>query len=260
MAIAATYNKRPYSFESTTKGRDAKKLHIHSVVEPIEKTFTIPTCILTNEFGIKSFVIGTCHVVDKESFQNPFFQKILGKCSVLYSEGGSYIFNSYPFGTQRNEEPQYQHDRFRYPLDVRITEIAEERKLPIFALDEGIPKLDEDTLTMCADRLELGAEKMEDLYRRNWETITLSPNYPKLIESWKAADIPFLKQIRKNTPKEYLLREGHWVKKLIPKLRKARKPIAIVVGAAHLVGRHSLSERLKRAGLKVELLTNSSQI
>ena len=51
---------------------------------------------ITNQHNITSYLIGTIHCVDEESFDNDEIKKIINSCSFLYTEAGKHTFNLRP--------------------------------------------------------------------------------------------------------------------------------------------------------------------
>ncbi len=261
MTLATVSTKRSRPVESMIEPGPAKQLCTTlNVNKAPQSRLTGISYTVTNKFGVKSYFIGTCHFVDKEAFENPLLQEMINKSSILYTEAGPYVFNLFPFGTQKNENPKYQHNPFRYPLDVRITEMAAKRKILTIALDEGVPEQDRWLRSSYELRVEEGAEAAEDKFRRGWEKDMGTKVNQEAFVAWKNGDIPSLPKIGKKLSEESLEREAHWAKQLIPKLDRTRYPICVAVGATHLTTAGSLLERCKRVGYKVQLITTAADI
>lgn len=61
---------------------------------------------VTNNQGVESYLVGTWHVVDKPSIKDPDINKIIDKCSVLYTEMGNYCFLTSSQGSVPEENHQ----------------------------------------------------------------------------------------------------------------------------------------------------------
>jgi len=219
------------------------------------------TYTITNSYGVTSFLVGTMHIIDQESFNNKKVKELIRKCSRVYTEAGEHLFNEWPRCRKHNAQSNYPHFPFRYAYDVAITMEAENACIPIISLDEGIPFYDklhaesQETLdTLGADYVE---KQMMDYHE---EVSRLGPSFLKTVEAWKQGNVVALQKIFRNQDLSLneLRRQKHWVKKLIPCLQMTQRPVAIAVGALHVIGENSLSESFQKAGFQVELLRDNS--
>ncbi len=217
---------------------------------------------ITNSKGVKSYLIGTIHIVDKESVQDPAIQEIIGKCSALYSESGMNCTLFEPQASMPEGDHQYSNFPFRYSYDTAITLAAWLKKIPIFSLDEGVPHRDQAVAEGRKALLEIGINELELTYMQVCSLNSAGPEYRSSLREWKNSNTASFKKSRMEDSEHYPFdryitqREEHWVKTLIPKLLNTEQPIAIAVGVNHVVGEDSLSERFARAGLKVEIISS----
>jgi len=217
---------------------------------------------VTNQKGVKSYLVGTCHTVNKESTLDPAISEIIEKCAALYSELGINHFISAAQGSMPEEAHPYQYIPLRYSYDIAITLAAWCKKVPIISLDKGIPYRDKQLAEARKKMQEEGIDKFEQSFMKMRAKSSCNPESFRTLNAWKNSNIACLKRCRDDCLKEPFFdqlvtqREEYWVKTLIPKLLNTEQPIAIAVGAAHVVGDNSLSERFARAGLKVELISS----
>jgi hypothetical protein len=215
---------------------------------------------VTNQKGVKSYLIGTNHFVDKESVQDPAIMEIIGKCSALYSEFGINLFITSAHGSMPEGDHQYWDIPLRYKYDTAITLAAWCKKIPITSLDEGVPYRDAQQAEGRKTLEKCGVDEIERLFMEQASMFSRDPDLLLSLQQWKNGDIQSFKQDRYNDDdglnyRRITQREEHWVKTLIPKLLETEQSIAIAVGASHVVGDNSLSERFAKSGLKVELIS-----
>ena len=208
---------------------------------------------VTTEFTTH-FLIGTTHIVDEESFDNQAIQKIINSCSFLYTEAGKHTFNLRPGSRKLKGNPKYAHIPVRFPYDAAIALAAEKKKIPNIGLDIGNLEFDAVCRENYANFAKLGPAESE---RRMMEIDASKQHELSLqLKMWKAGNAPALKELRQEIYLTQLERENRWCQVLIPHLRTAREPIAIAVGALHVLGHKSLSERFKEEGFEVKYLTS----
>ncbi len=208
---------------------------------------------ITNDQGVESYLVGTSHVVDKSSIQDPDINKIIDKCSVLYTELGHYTFLTSSQGSEPEEEHQYQHLPFRYSYDTAFTIAAWCKKIPEISLDISFPGRSERYEESFRIIRELGPDEFEEGLMGEYEKLCADgPPGGSRFYAWKKGDILAREKDRKNDfDVECVEREKHWAKILVPHLRSTTQPICIAVGAYHVVG-DGLPEIFRKAGLKVE--------
>jgi uncharacterized protein YbaP (TraB family) len=211
---------------------------------------------ITNPKGVKSYLIGTFHNLDAESLQRSNFQQIVDKCSALYSEAGTNFFISSAHGSNPEEDHPYKGVKYRYYLDLAITLRAWYNNIPIVALDqEGAAS---QLREFCRQKgYEMGPDAFEKLDMQELEIRSQYTEFKKAFKAWSTGDIGALAVIRKTMHEDddETRREDQWLKILMPKLLEGQKSICIAVGAAHVVGTNSISDRIEKAGCKVELIT-----
>jgi len=215
---------------------------------------------VTNSIGVKSFLIGTMHTVDKESVEDKRFRKILDKCSTLYTEMGNNFLITSSHGSIPEGDHPYRHIPLRYAYDEAIGIYAWCKKIPNISLDEKIPdqalalsSLIQRMRTKGPDFCEKVvmdnlANTTNETLLKKWKDGSVFKVVPRPRDSAEAEEMHFAEELH---------RENVWCETLIPTLLTTQKPICIAVGAIHVAGAGSLSERFKKAGLKVELLPNN---
>jgi len=202
---------------------------------------------VTNDKGVESYLVGTCHVVDQASIKDPDINKIMDKCSTLYTEMGNYVFLTSAQGSMQEDNHQYQHIPIRYYYDVAFTIAAWCRKIPSLSLDVSVPgnKIEETWhLIRKVDTDTMEKKLMNELEKEDPKN--------RVFLAWKSAHIEFVENRRRNLGcTEAIEREKHWAKTLVPHLQNTTQPICIAVGAFHVVG-DGLLEIFSNAGLKIE--------
>lgn len=222
-------------------------------VIPKNRDFGI-TYEVTNQKGVKSYLIGTMHAVDKESVQDPAIMEIIGKCSALYSELGTNLFITSAAGSMPEGDHQYSTIPLRHTYDIAITLAAWCKKIPIISLDRGVVERDDEVTEYHEILQAVGADRVEEIFMFNSAIVSCDPNAFRDLQTWKNSDLESMQKHRVvSTGGDK--RENHWLKTLIPKLLETEQPIAIAVGAGHVLGKDSLSERFAESGLKVALIS-----
>lgn len=220
---------------------------------------------VTNQKGVTSYLIGTCHTVDKESIQDPAIWEIMEKCRALYSELGPNHFIPAAQGSMPEGAHPYQHIPLRYSYDTAITLAAWCKKVPIISLDKGVPCRDKQLAEAREKMQEEGIDKFEQSFMGMCAKKSYNPESLRTLHAWKNGNIACLKRCRDDYSKEpsfdqfVTQREKRWADTLIPKLLQTNESIAIAVGVGHIVGENNLSERFAKAGLKVKLLSSQPQ-
>lgn len=210
---------------------------------------------ITNDYGVESYLIGTWHVVDKPSINDPDINKIIDKCSVLYTEKGNYRFLDSSQGSLLEENHQYQHIPFRYSYDTALTIVAWCKKIPVMSLDYSFPGNAERWERTWRSFRDRGPDETErnfmDVYKK--AGVDGYGSRDPGFRAWKKGDIFALQNTRKSTAQSFqsIEREKHWAKTLVPHLMSSTQPICIAVGVYHTVG-NGLPEIFRKAGLKVE--------
>jgi uncharacterized protein YbaP (TraB family) len=222
--------------------------HFFPVSSPIGVTYAI-----TNQQGVTSFLMGTCHSVDKESFNNKEIKKIIEKCSCLYTETGKHLLDLWSDYDWSNHA--LDHIVLPYSYDHAITIAAKKQKIPIKALDEGIPSCDKKFQQLAMVIAKYGKNHIRNAFMDNRGKNEGKTAKIKIFEAWKKGNIPLFQYCRKERLSQCTEREAHWVKTLIPHLKTTQKPIVVAVGVTHVVGEDGLSETLKKAGFDVRLIT-----
>jgi uncharacterized protein YbaP (TraB family) len=211
---------------------------------------------ITSPQGVKSYLIGTAHMVDRESIQKSGFQRIIAKCSRLYTEAGNDVCIINPYTGLLETEESYKHLPFHYFLDTAITLEAQYRKIPVYALDTGIVCVEKMMDVALNGAKEMGPEAHQKIMMKTLEELFENTSLLTVIKDWKARDVKAMAAVRDSMEYQLIaLREDRWMDILLP--LSVEKPICVAVGSGHIVGYDSLTERFKNEGFKVEPITRS---
>jgi hypothetical protein len=210
---------------------------------------------ITNQYGITSFLIATCHHVDEDSFYHPSIEPMIQQCTKVYTEMGAHSVNLLSHYNWSRSNRTYNRNMISYFYDLAIELAAKKHHIPIQALDEGIASCDKTFQELASCIKKVGEETFIQYMIEDSAKEGMNPLRMKISKAWKQGNLPFLQVCRKKlNSSERLQREAHWLKTLIPHLATTQKPIAIAVGALHVVGQNSLSEKLQEAGFKIQLI------
>ena len=209
--------------------------------------------------GIESYLIGTVHNADQKTIQQSCFYRIMEKnISILYSELGIFDVIGSPQISIPEAPHQYQHIKYRYVLDTAIVLEAILRRIPIVALDVSPEKEAEEIAKV---------KNIDPLYAEKWRmdrTLGSSPKFSAFLNKLRYGRVRSILAVRKyeklDKPYFFEPREERWAQILIPALLNTHNPICIAVGACHLVGKNSLSDRFKKAGCNVELIHSTNPL
>jgi hypothetical protein len=211
-----------------------------------------------NNKGVKSYLIGTCHNADQNMIVTSYFHEIMDKCSALYNETGPPVFVT-PLHYCLKGAQKYSHIQYRYKLDTAIWMAACRMHIPIISLDAGLPAYDLMKVAFKAELSRLGPSEVEKRFLLDAELLNNNPNFIEMHNNIQQGDVTALGALREGTRTKFGdERETHWSEVLIPQLTNTQKPICIAVGALHVFGRDSLSDRFQKAGLTVTLIPPSS--
>lgn len=136
-------------------------------------------------------------------------------------------------------------------VDHHYHEIAKEGKKQIIPLETVEAQLSFFSELPAADEAAFLAQTLDEIEK-------LRPMMDQMITAWKTGDAPALDKLMnesmKGQPKLYkrLLvdRNASWIPK-IEKLIQEGRPAVVIVGCAHLVGKDSVVEMLRRKGFTV---------
>jgi len=180
---------------------------------------------------------------------------LVDRCTVLYNECKGDFFLSSAHGSNPEGDHEFKHVEYRYVLDAAITLRAWYNRIPIIALDEGIPEVSQFRDHQRKRWRAMGPDAYEKEYM---EDRVLLAQDSKRKNIWKYGSITMLLEERKRYPKsEYAERERRWAEIIIPALKKAETPICIAVGGAHLVGENSLTDLLKKARFTITRISSA---
>ncbi len=210
--------------------------------------------------GIESYLIGVTHNSNEEMITQSCFHRILDQCSTLYTEAGVNIFVTSPHLNIPEHDHAYKHIKDRFSLDDAITLEAWFRKIPILSLDQEVAEINQTTDQWIqkhsqGDPRILEQEMMaaaEKLAGFSVFAVLQSDTLKGKIRKLSALKTRILQKDPSFTNSD--IREERWSQILIPVIRNTQTPICIAVGAAHVVGKGSLTNRFKKAGFKVEFI------
>lgn len=209
---------------------------------------------ITNKYGIESFLIGTCHHVDKESYHSGAILELIAKCTHVYTEAGVHLLHMWPNIYTLDDNPNYQHLPIRYASDVAITLTAQYYGIPVSPLDEGISACDKKFRDVKKFLRQNGPDTMEAVTMKRYEEWNQSHYVWKVLKAWKRGDCNFFREIVREDLPEETAREAHWFNTLKHRVKNTRQPIAIAVGSAHVVGEDGLAQLFANAGLNVQFM------
>ena len=202
---------------------------------------------VTNEQGVKSYLMGTSHVADKDMVLGAPYLNLIEKCSALYTEPGTNIYVTLPHGSIPEQPHKHSHLQYRFCIDITLTIAAWCKGIPITGLD-AYSNEDIDLINK---------EEVQDKALERMNT-NVGSDFITNIAAWKSGDIQRMTDLRKLVeefnPSLIGEREDEWAKVLIPALKATQKTIGIAVGIVHLVGEDGLQARFQKEGLKVELI------
>lgn len=216
--------------------------------EKIAKTEAVGFIFKISKEGEHSYIIGTVHQSSKAMSCHPLAIKIVENSSELITEIGDTKESRESFEVRlevlKNSQP------FNYSLDMDLTMLARAKQIKI----TGLESMREQHAYYDSYNKALGIPSDANGDIKNY----LSKAYGAGIgiEAWHQGNLEKLEKYDLTAPPPFKEisdnRNKNWENTLIQKLNASPTPIAIAVGASHLIGENGLIKMFQNAGFDVE--------